>query len=137
MDKLEKPRPLRKGFRFNFPQPQRSGQRLIALTDIHQAYGTKQVYTGLDLEVERGERTVLVGPNGAGKSTLIKILAGEVPFQKGRAQARHECEARLLLAASRGHAGSRLQRAGGAETRRAGTARGRGPQHSRLLPLQA
>lgn len=83
MDKLEKPRPLRKGFRFNFPQPQRSGQRLIALTDIHQAYGTKQVYRGLDLEVERGERTVLVGPNGSGKSTLIKILAGEVPFQKG------------------------------------------------------
>jgi ATP-binding cassette, subfamily F, member 3 len=83
MERLEKPRPLRKGFRFNFPQPQRSGQRLIALTDIHQAYPTKQVYTGLDLEIERGERTVLVGPNGAGKSTLIKILAGEVPFQKG------------------------------------------------------
>lgn len=83
MEKLDKPRPLRKGFRFNFPQPPRSGQRLIALTDIHQAYGTKQVYKGLDLEVERGERTVLVGPNGSGKSTLIKILAGEVPFQKG------------------------------------------------------
>ena len=83
MDKLEKPRPLRKPFRFNFPQPQRSGQRLIALTDIYQAYETKQVYRGLDLEVERGERTVLVGPNGSGKSTLIKILAGEVPFQKG------------------------------------------------------
>ncbi len=83
MDKLDKPRPLRKGFRFNFPQPQRSGQRLIALTDIDQAYGSKQVYRGLDLEVERGERTVLVGPNGSGKSTLIKILAGEVPFQKG------------------------------------------------------
>ncbi|HEY1052938.1 MAG TPA: ABC-F family ATP-binding cassette domain-containing protein, partial [Prosthecobacter sp.] len=73
MEKLEKPRPLRKGFRFNFPQPQRSGQRLIALSNIDQAYGTKQVYTGLDLEVEKGERTVLVGPNGAGKSTLIKI----------------------------------------------------------------
>jgi ATP-binding cassette subfamily F protein 3 len=83
MEKLEKPRPLRKGFRFNFPQPQRSGQRLIALSNIDQAYGTKQVYQGLDLEIERGERTVLVGPNGAGKSTLIKILAGEVPFQKG------------------------------------------------------
>ena len=83
MDKMDKPRPLRKGFRFNFPQPQRSGQRLITLTDVDQAYDTKQVYTGLDLEVERGERTVLVGPNGAGKSTLIKILAGEVPFQKG------------------------------------------------------
>jgi ATP-binding cassette subfamily F protein 3 len=83
MDKLDKPRPLRKGFRFNFPQPQRSGQRLVALNNIDQAYGTKQVYKGLDLEVERGERTVLVGPNGAGKSTLIKLLAGEIPFQKG------------------------------------------------------
>ncbi|MDZ4289128.1 MAG: ABC-F family ATP-binding cassette domain-containing protein [Prosthecobacter sp.] len=83
MDKLEKPRPLRKAFRFNFPQPQRAGQRVIALKDIDQAYGDKQVYKGLDLEVERGERTVLVGPNGSGKSTLIKIMAGVVPFQKG------------------------------------------------------
>lgn len=83
MDKLDKPRPLRKAFRFNFPQPQRSGQRVIALTDIHQAYGEKKIYKGLDLEIEKGERTVLVGPNGSGKSTLIKIMAGVVPFQKG------------------------------------------------------
>lgn len=83
MEKLEKPRPLRKAFRFNFPQPQRSGQRVIALTGIHQAYGEKKVYRNLDLDVERGERTVLIGPNGAGKSTLMKILAGVVPFQKG------------------------------------------------------
>lgn len=83
MEKLEKPRPLRKAFRFNFPQPQRGGQRLIVLTDVHQAYGEKKVYRGLDLEIERGDRIALVGPNGAGKSTLIKILAGELPFQKG------------------------------------------------------
>jgi ATP-binding cassette subfamily F protein 3 len=83
MEKLDRPRPLRKAFRFNFPQPPRSGQRVIQLTDIHQAYGEKKVYQGLDLEIEKGERTVLVGPNGAGKSTLLKIMAGVVPFQKG------------------------------------------------------
>jgi len=83
MDKLEKPKPLRKAFRFNFPQPARSGQRVIGLTGIHQAYGEKKVYEGLDLDVERGERTVLVGPNGAGKSTLLKIMAAVIPFQKG------------------------------------------------------
>ena len=83
LERLKKPTPPRKHFRFNFPQPTRSGQRVIILDNIHQAYGTKKVYAGLDLEFERGEKTVLVGPNGAGKSTLIKIMAGELPFQQG------------------------------------------------------
>ena len=82
--RLEKPQAPRKIFRFNFTQPQKSGQRTIILEGIHQAYGTRKIYQGLDLEVERGERTVLVGPNGAGKSTLIKILAGEISFQQGQ-----------------------------------------------------
>jgi ATP-binding cassette subfamily F protein 3 len=82
--RLEKPKTPRRVFRFNFPQPQRSGQRVIALEGVHQAYGDRWVYRGLDLDVQRGERTVLVGPNGAGKSTLIKILAGEIPFQQGQ-----------------------------------------------------
>ena len=83
MEKLEKPAPLRKAFRFNFPQPARGGQRMVQLNGIHQAYGTRKIYEDLDLEIERGEKTVLVGPNGAGKSTLIKILAGELPILKG------------------------------------------------------
>ncbi len=82
--RLEKPQTPRKIFRFNFNQPQKSGQRTIILEGIHQAYGTRKIYQGLDLEIERGERTVLVGPNGSGKSTLLKILAGEIPFQQGQ-----------------------------------------------------
>ncbi|MCD6051377.1 MAG: abc transporter [Verrucomicrobia bacterium] len=83
MELIEKPKQPRKPFRFQFPQPQRGGQRAISLENVHMAYGNHVVYRGLDLTVERGERTVLVGPNGAGKSTLLKILAGEVEFQKG------------------------------------------------------
>ena len=83
MDLIEKPVPPRKPFRFQIPQPPRGGSRALTLTGIHMAYGETKVYTGLDLEVERGERTVLVGPNGSGKSTLLKILANVVPFQKG------------------------------------------------------
>ncbi|MCB1132349.1 MAG: ABC-F family ATP-binding cassette domain-containing protein, partial [Verrucomicrobiae bacterium] len=83
MDKLEKPRPPRKPFRFNFPQPPRSNQKVIELEKVSQAYGSHQVYDSLDLAIERGDRIVLVGPNGAGKSTLLKILAGEVPINGG------------------------------------------------------
>ena len=66
-----------------FPQPQRSGQKVITLDDIHFAYGTNRIYDGIEIRIERGERCVLVGPNGAGKSTLLKILAGVLEFQNG------------------------------------------------------
>ncbi len=56
------------------------------------AYGANKVYSGLDLTVERGERTVLVGPNGAGKSPLLKILAGVVEFQKGKRDLGHNAK---------------------------------------------
>jgi ATP-binding cassette subfamily F protein 3 len=83
IDVIEKPAPPRKPFRFQIPQPPRIGQRALVLEGIHMAYGNNPVYEGLNLTVERDERTVLIGPNGAGKSTLMKIMAGVLPFQKG------------------------------------------------------
>jgi ATP-binding cassette, subfamily F, member 3 len=83
MELIEKPLPPRKPFRIQIPQPPRSGHNIVTLEGIHMAYGIHRVYEGLDLTIERGERTVLVGPNGAGKSTLLKILAGVLEFQKG------------------------------------------------------
>ena len=92
MELIEKPMAPRKPFRFQIPTPPRGGQRTISLEGIHMAYGTHAVYSGLDLTIERGERTVLVGPNGAGKSTLLKILAGVVEFQKGERTLGHNAK---------------------------------------------
>ncbi|MBS0657166.1 MAG: ABC-F family ATP-binding cassette domain-containing protein [Verrucomicrobia bacterium] len=89
MELIERPTPPRKPFRFQIPQPPRGGHQIISLTGVHMAYGEHHVYRGLDLTIERGERTVLVGPNGAGKSTLLKILAGVLEFQRGERKLGH------------------------------------------------
>jgi ATP-binding cassette subfamily F protein 3 len=80
---VDEPQEELKRIRFKFPQPPRSGLRVVTLKDVEQAYGDRVVYRGLEFEAERGERLVLVGPNGAGKSTLLKILAGVVPIRAG------------------------------------------------------
>ncbi len=89
MEKIEAPVRDDKKIKFRFPQPPRSGLKVIALEDIHQAYGPNVVYHGMNFAAERGQRIVLVGPNGAGKSTLLKILADVVPFQHGKREPGH------------------------------------------------
>jgi ATP-binding cassette, subfamily F, member 3 len=83
MEKIEMPDDSTREIDFTFPQPQRSGHRVITLRDIHHAYGSNVVYAEMEFQAERGQRVVLVGPNGAGKSTLLKLLAGVLPVQRG------------------------------------------------------
>lgn len=89
MEKIEAPLSREKTVRFHFPQPPRSGLRVITLKDVDHAYGDLVVYRGLNFEAERGQRTVLVGPNGAGKSTLLKLLAGSLAIQRGTRELGH------------------------------------------------
>src|SRR5216684_6783831 len=93
MDKVEAPTNDQRKIDFEFPQPQRSGLRVIKLEQIHHAYGENVVYRGMDFQAERGQRIVLVGPNGAGKSTLLKILAEVVTPQAGTHTLGHNVKA--------------------------------------------
>jgi ATP-binding cassette subfamily F protein 3 len=83
MEKIAAPAHAQRAVKFRFPQPARSGQRVITLQDVDHAYGQVVVYRGLHFAAERADRTVLVGPNGAGKSTLLKLLAGTIPLARG------------------------------------------------------
>jgi len=112
MDKIEAPSGDDKKVSFSFPQPQRSGQKVITLKGIHYAYGVRGasgdqnaapsrgaatkphvVYQGVDFQAERGQRIVLVGPNGAGKSTLLKILGDVLQPQLGTRELGHNVKA--------------------------------------------
>ena len=62
--------------RFTFQQPTQSGTVPFALETVAMAYDEKNVFSGLSLTVNRGDKIAIVGPNGAGKTTLLKLLAG-------------------------------------------------------------
>ncbi|HVA66739.1 MAG TPA: ABC-F family ATP-binding cassette domain-containing protein [Elusimicrobiota bacterium] len=72
-----------KSVKIRFPQPARTGVRVLSLRDVYKSYGETKVYQGLDFELERGWKMAFVGHNGAGKSTLLKVLAGVIPFDSG------------------------------------------------------
>jgi len=64
-----------------------SGKRipmsLLSGIGIHVNFPGKELFSGLDLQVEPGDRIGLVGPNGSGKSTILKLLAGEISPDRG------------------------------------------------------
>ncbi len=93
MEKIEAPSADDKTINFRFPQPQRSGLRVVKLENLHFAYGQNSIYRGIDFESERSQRIVLVGPNGAGKSTLLKLLAGVLEPQQGTRTLGHNVKA--------------------------------------------
>ena len=92
MEKIEAPVADDATVGFSFPQPQRSGLKVVSLKQVDFSYGPAPVYRNLDFQAERDERTVLVGPNGAGKSTLLKLLAGVLTPQAGERVLGHNAQ---------------------------------------------
>jgi ATPase subunit of ABC transporter with duplicated ATPase domains len=87
LEKIERVEPpkQRKRVRFAFPSASRSGEDVVKLQAVDKAYGTRKIYSGLDLLIRRGERWCVMGVNGAGKSTLLKLVAGATDPDRGRA----------------------------------------------------
>ncbi|MDL5158047.1 ABC-F family ATP-binding cassette domain-containing protein [Actinomycetospora termitidis] len=59
-----------------FPTPQPCGRTPLTAAGLSKSYGSLEVFTGVDLAVDRGSRVVILGLNGAGKTTLLRIMAG-------------------------------------------------------------
>lgn len=68
---------------FKFPPAPESYYDVLTLRNLGHSYGEKRVFSGINLEIQRGEKIGLVGVNGAGKSTLLRILAGREAPREG------------------------------------------------------
>ena len=62
--------------KIKFPEPAPCGKTPLTAKELSKSYGSLEVFTDVDLAVDRGSRVVVLGLNGAGKTTLMRILAG-------------------------------------------------------------
>lgn len=65
---------------FAFPPSQQSGRMVFELEGLAKSYdGIHDIFSNVDLFIERGQRLAFLGKNGEGKTTMGKILAGQEP----------------------------------------------------------
>ena len=59
-----------------FPDPAPCGKTPLSARGLSKSYGSLEIFTDVDLAIDRGSRVVVLGLNGAGKTTLLRMLAG-------------------------------------------------------------
>ncbi len=62
--------------KLRFPEPAPCGRTPLSAEGLSKSYGSLEVFTDVDLAIDRGSRVVILGLNGAGKTTLMRLLAG-------------------------------------------------------------
>ena len=62
--------------KLRFPKPAPCGKTPIFATGLSKSYGALEIFTAVDLAIDRGSKVVILGLNGAGKTTMLRMLAG-------------------------------------------------------------
>ncbi|MFT5702084.1 MAG: ATP-binding cassette subfamily F protein 3 [Desulforhopalus sp.] len=69
--------------KFRFPPAPSSGRDVIIIEGLTKSFGKLQVFSEVEVILNRGDKVAVVGVNGAGKSTFLKIVAGEIEADSG------------------------------------------------------
>ncbi len=88
-DALEGTRTADRVAKIRFPEPAPCGRTPLTAQSLSKSYGSLEVFTDVDLAVDRGSRVVVLGLNGAGKTTLLRMLAGIEKPDTGSVDAGH------------------------------------------------
>ena len=75
--------------RLRFPDPAPCGRTPLRASGLSRSYGSQEVFTDVDLAIDRGSRVVVLGLNGAGKTTLLRMLAGADAPDTGQVEPGH------------------------------------------------
>jgi ATPase subunit of ABC transporter with duplicated ATPase domains len=76
MSSLEEERVSDRVAKIAFPTPAPCGKTPLMAKQLSKSYGSLEIFTDVDLAIDRGSRVVVLGLNGAGKTTLLRVLSG-------------------------------------------------------------
>ncbi len=120
--------------KLRFPKPAACGKTPLRASGLSRSYGSLEVFTDVDLAIDRGSKVVVLGLNGAGKTTLLRMLAGVDAPDTGEVEPGHGL--RLgYYAQEHENLDVEPHRPREHEVGRARARRDRGAQGARLLPL--
>ncbi|MBQ3179914.1 MAG: ABC-F family ATP-binding cassette domain-containing protein [Firmicutes bacterium] len=71
------------GLDFRFPAAPASGNDLLTLRDTAKSFGERTLFSGLQMQLHKGEKVCLLGANGAGKTTIFRLITGELTPDAG------------------------------------------------------
>ncbi len=86
---LEEVRSVDRVAKLRFPDPAPCGRTPLTAHNLSKSYGSLEIFTAVDLAIDRGSKVVVLGLNGAGKTTLLRILAGVDAPDTGVVEAGH------------------------------------------------
>jgi ATPase subunit of ABC transporter with duplicated ATPase domains len=89
MSALDDERVADKVAKIRFPNPAPCGRTPLVIKGLTKNYGSLEVFSGVDLAIDRGSRVVVLGLNGAGKTTLLRLIAGAEPMDAGEIEPGH------------------------------------------------
>ena len=89
ISELDDERVADKVAKIRFPTPAVCGRTPLVAKGLTKTYGSLEIFTGVDLAIDKGSRVVVLGLNGAGKTTLLRILAGVEKADAGAIEPGH------------------------------------------------
>ncbi len=81
---LDKPVDINDSMKITLKPSCESGNDVLKVEGMAKSFGNEKLFSGLDIDIKRGEHVAIIGDNGTGKTTILKIINGAEKMDEGR-----------------------------------------------------
>ncbi len=83
VDLIEKPTEMNDEMKISLEPNIVSGNDVLTVRNLSKSFGRQKLFSGIDMDIKRGERVAIIGSNGTGKTTILKLINALLPSDSG------------------------------------------------------